>query len=388
MPTTWNSGTAPGISAAELNRIEAGIKLTDAGVYYKVDPIVTDAPATYLEFMVSMSRAVPSGPYNWPIWGTLLNFNPVSTTSYQTQLLLGATAPAILYRHQAAAVWQPWNRVHVEGDTTTFNVAGHMLIADGKYIQFNSVAGYSMIHLNNASTAYLGWNSTVDTYLAGINKITFYQHGNGGNPFQIDWTMQVGLPVLKWPNNVGVREVYYDSGGATSWYARGIASSELWDRFSGFYSIYNFGDLVGSSVPQFQLQSSGTVEASIKHRGIPLTHRANGIYLGNNTSSRAITVGFQPTHVMIMTESGNVKYFWEIIIGDMSGITSVFHSPARILLYDNGAVIINSMYANPTGTPQWLIYLTTTGFSVGGVGGGYQANANSAAFWHTWVAFG
>lgn len=387
VPTTWNSGAAPGISAAELNRIEAGIKNTDAGVNYRVDPNVADLPSTYQQYMTTISRARPDAPYNWPHWGSVITINP--QPDYYVQLLFSVTSPEIMFRNQASNVWNAWRRIHTEGDPNAFTSSGNIHFVDGKIIHFVTPTGNSSVLLNSAATAYLGYNGSADVYLGGPNKVTFYQHGNGGNPLQIDWTMQVGLPVIRWPNNIGVKEVWYDSGGGvTQWYSMGISGSELWQRFSGYYKIYNFGDSVGSSVPQLEINTVNPVETAIINRGIPLVHRANGIYLGNNTNSRAITVGFRPTHVMIMAEDGTNIFMWEIILGDMSGITSLFHSQARNLQRAGATTNIYSMWTNPTGTPQWMIYITSTGFSVGGVGGGYLFNANSSAWWHTWIALG
>lgn len=364
-PTTWVSGGPPGISAAELNRIEAGIDNVDGGINMKALGNVTDNPSTYQDYMTHQQIAATVGPYNWPNYGGLLTINPGTSYNYMSQLLLAADTDVIKYRRATgASSWGSWRKLHTEGDAGDFTSAGHLVFAVGKQVKFDSGSG-AKIQLDSTDNYMIGIKSDGNSVnFSAPDRHSFYKAGTPAALFRIDYTTDGTKPVLKWPNEVGIKEMY--AGASTSnAYARGVDTGTLWDKTDLFYRLYKYGDTVGTTTPQIEVDVANGL---FKHLGNTVARYANGTYSGDGTASRAFNIGFQPKMVIITGNTSSASKYLSCIVNGTHAILTWM----TVGNTDNTNVELGS------------VTLTSTGFSLNN---STYLGCNAAGS-YAWVAIG
>lgn len=373
-PTTWVSGGAPGISAAELNRIEQGIEKVDGGVYLSTS-LLNNATAPNVYDNNMMSMGIGSATLGFPNWSSVVTFMPTASDWFHaSQLAFSAQANRIFWRRSAntgGTSWGSWFDVMHSGMDAAFTFGQNFeFTASTSQLRFTenatSASNRTRIVLDGTSVYQIGVRSSAvnnDLFMITSEKVTFFRSGYASHFAYFDFTIGGGPasgfgPVLTFSGQIGQKVRYYNDDA----YVRGIEGSTLYDKTNGNYKVFHSTQTPASDTPRFHVDTSNDV---VNHSGFRMPRMASGYYTGNGTG-QSITVGFRPKFLILLSTSDTEMYM---------GIPAL--SGTDLFLMAFGATA-------PSSTTS--ISTTATEFQL--VASSVATYPNRNTYTYAWIAFG
>jgi hypothetical protein len=370
--TTWNEGAAPGISAAELNRMETqydeSVQSYPVGLF---DPFVLSGCTAVKNGSIANQLDFTGGTaYPKQTDNTLRKRNPASTT------FTTSVASTTYYLDLNPDGTLSWGTAHsaqanyIALYQVTTDASGNILaVTDVAQRQANLLPGLVSAILmlagirpvNRAGDTMTG-GLTIESSTDGILRLKQTDAGSTAG------TKEGGWNYVEFLDGQGDRQGYFgiDNSGnfqfmpEISGAVARVGTSTIWHAGNdGSGSGLDADMLDGQHASAFALASSAVTKIT-------------GSYTGDGTASRTINIGATPKMVIVSGGTTPVTYIG--LVGNAADHT--------IRIIGDGNSVTG--YKSGGGSPYYLVDITTNGFIVGDSGSfADTSNENGVVFNYT-----